>query len=243
MIDLGVNIDHVATLRQARRAQEPDPVWAASLCELAGAHNITVHLREDRRHIQDRDLELLRKTIRSKLNMEMANVPEIVRIAVKIRPDQITLVPEKRMELTTEGGLNVMGHLSLLRRTIQSLQREGIQAGLFIDPDPKQVEASQKAGADFVEFHTGRFADAASEKDQNLELHKLCQCGEKAFSLKLAVHAGHGLHYLNIHKIAKLPHLEEVNIGHSIISRAVFVGLEEAVREMIQLIRKNQPLE
>jgi pyridoxine 5-phosphate synthase len=237
MIHLGVNIDHVATLRQVRHAVEPDPVWAAAICELAGAHNITVHLREDRRHIQDRDLDLLKKTARTKLNLEMANVSEIIEIALRIKPDQITLVPERRKELTTEGGLDVRKNIKPLKESVKKFANEPIEVGFFIDPDSQQVEASHEAGAYFVEFHTGRFASAHNEKDQDDELQNLIHSSETAYRLGLKVHAGHGLHYQNIHKIVKVPYLEEVNIGHAIISRSVFVGLENAVREMLNLIR------
>lgn len=237
MIRLGVNIDHVATLRQVRRAAEPDPVWAASLCETAGAHNITVHLREDRRHIQDRDLELLRKTVRSKLNLELANVPSMLKIALGIKPDQITLVPERREELTTEGGLDVRKNFKISKESVKKLKSAGIETGFFIDADPGQVDAARESGADFAEFHTGKFADAKMNSDQRRILESLFEEGMHAHNLGLKVHAGHGLHYLNIHQIAKMPYLEEVNIGHSIISRAVFTGLEKAVREMLELIR------
>jgi pyridoxine 5-phosphate synthase len=237
MIHLGVNIDHVATLRQVRKEIEPDPVWAAALCELAGASNITVHLREDRRHIQDRDLELLRKTVRTKLNLEMANVPEIIKIALRVKPDQITLVPERRQELTTEGGLDAVKHRSSLRESVKKFKNTSIQVGFFIDPISSQVDAAHEAGAHFIEFHTGRFAYAKSERDQENELQNLFRSSEVAHQFGLRVHAGHGLHYQNIHKVVKVPYLEEVNIGHAIISRAVFVGLENAVREMLALIR------
>jgi pyridoxine 5-phosphate synthase len=236
VIRLGVNIDHVATLRQARQAAEPDPVWAAALCELAGAHNITVHLREDRRHIQDRDLELLRGSIRSKLNLELANVPGMLSIALRVKPDQVTLVPERRQELTTEGGLDVRKNLKILKETVKKLKRSGIAAGFFIDSDPAQIEAAHEAGAEFIEFHTGPFANAQKVSLRNKILTGLFEESRHAHALGMKVHAGHGLHYLNIHLIVKMPHLEEVNIGHAIISRAVFVGLEKAVKEMLDLM-------
>ena len=253
MIHLGVNIDHVATLRQvrfalaktrqARRAQEPDPVLAATLCESAGAHNITVHLREDRRHIQDSDLKLLRKALHSKLNLELANVPSMVRIALRVKPDQVTLVPEKRRELTTEGGLDVLRNKRSLQETILCLSKAGIQTGLFVNPQLRQVKASQETGASFIELHTGRFANAQGAKAQKRELKALSQAAETAHSLGLKVHAGHGLHYRNIHEALRIPYLEEVNIGHAIVSRSVFAGLEKAVREMLELIKNFNPCE
>lgn len=240
MIHLGVNIDHVATLRQARQSTEPDPAKAAAACETAGAHNITVHLREDRRHIQLKDVEILRKTVRWKLNLEMANIPEMVKIALKIKPDQATLVPEKRQELTTEGGLNTVKHLKSLSQTLQRLKNQGIDSGLFIEPSEVQVRAACQAGASFVEFHTGRFANAKNPKGQKRELSLLKQTARQAHDLGMKVHAGHGLNYCNVHHMMKIPYLEEVNIGHAIVSRAVFVGLEKAVREMLKLISKHR---
>ncbi|MBI1883088.1 MAG: pyridoxine 5'-phosphate synthase [Chlamydiae bacterium] len=237
MIHLGVNIDHVSTLRQVREAREPDPVWAAAVCELSGAHNITVHLREDRRHIQDRDLEILKKTVRSRLNLEMASIPSILKIALQIKPDQVTLVPEKREELTTEGGLDVERHKNSLQTTLKKLQAVGIAAGLFIEPNLHQVEVSQEAGAQFVEFHTGNYANAATPKKQEEALKLLFRSAQLAHQYGLVVHAGHGLHYLNILPILKMPYLEEVNIGHAIVSRAIFVGLERAVKEMLALMK------
>ncbi len=242
MIHLGINIDHIATLRQARQGVEPDPVWAASICELAGAYNITVHLREDRRHIQSRDLVLLRETVKSKLNLEMGNNSQILREALAVKPDQVTLVPERREELTTEGGLNVIKHRSSLLSSIQKLQKKGIETGVFIEPDEDQVKASSEIGVSFVEFHTGRFANAKNLKVQEKELILLCQAAEEAHGLNLHVHAGHGLNFLNIHPIKKMPYLEEVNIGHAIISRAVFMGLQNAVQEMLNLLRVPSPL-
>lgn len=236
MIHLGVNIDHVATLRQSRRGSEPDPVWAAAVCELAGASNITVHLREDRRHIQDRDVEILKKTIRSKMNLEMANVSAIINFAIRIQPDQVTLVPEKREELTTEGGLDVVLNRSSLKKNIKILKNAGIITGFFIDASADQVEASRELEAGFVEFHTGRFAHTRDETHRRRELEKLFHAAEMSHQMGLGVHAGHGLHYLNIHRIREMPYLREVNIGHAIVSRAVFVGLENAVREMVSLL-------
>ena len=234
MLHLGVNIDHVATLRQARykglREGEPDPLTAAREVEAAGAHGITVHLREDRRHIQDRDVRLLRKTIRTRLNLEMADVPEIVAIAESIRPDEVCLVPEKRAEVTTEGGLNVAG--KSLPKTIARLKKAGILVSLFVDPDPKQIRAAADFGAQFIELHTGRYAIRGKG-----ELKKLIAGAELAHELGLRVNAGHGLNYENTRGIFAVPHLETLNTGHAIISRAVFVGLRQAVREMLALLK------
>lgn len=232
MLKLGVNIDHVATLRQARYKAgggEPDPVIAAKEVELAGAHGITAHLREDRRHIQDRDVRLLRQAIRTRLNLEMADVPEIVAIAEEIRPDEVCLVPEKRAEVTTEGGLNVTG--KSLPRTIARLKKAGIAVSLFIDPDLKQVRASADAGAEFIELHTGGYANGKAG-----ELQRVIAAAELAHQLGLRVNAGHGLNYQNTPGIRAVPHLETLNTGHSIISRAVFVGLQQAVREMLAIM-------
>jgi pyridoxine 5-phosphate synthase len=238
VIKLGVNIDHVATVRQARRGREPDPVWAAALCELSGADIITVHLREDRRHIQDRDLAILRRTVGVKLNLEMANVVEIVEIALKTAPDQVTLVPEKRQEVTTEGGLDVKGNLTALKKTAGRLRAAGILVSYFIDPEVSQIEASRKAGADFIELHTGAYANARTEAAVAKELRALVAAAEKGRKLGLRINAGHGLNYLNVRPILALAGLEELHIGHSIISRAIFVGLEKAVREMAAIIRE-----
>lgn len=229
MIRLGVNIDHVATVRQARRALEPDPVAAAVLALLGGADGITVHLREDRRHIQDADVRRLRQTLRTRLNLEMADVPEIVALAAKLKPDEVCLVPEKRAEVTTEGGLNVTG--PSLPRTIARLQKAGILVSLFIDPDPKQVRAAAAVGANFIELHTGRYA-----RHGKVELKKLIAAAELAHQLGLRVNAGHGLNYQNTAAIRAVPHLETLNTGHAIISRAVFVGLRQAVREMLAIM-------
>jgi pyridoxine 5-phosphate synthase len=232
VLKLGVNIDHIATLRQARYKAgdgEPDPVAAAREVELAGAHGITVHLREDRRHIQDRDVHRLRQTIRLRLNLEMADVPEIVAIAEEIRPDEVCLVPEKRAEVTTEGGLNVTG--KSLPRTITRLKNAGIAVSLFIDPGPEQVRASADAGAQYIELHTGAYASGKKG-----ELKKLIAAAELAHKLGLRVNAGHGLNYQNTPGILAVPQLETLNTGHSIVSRAVFVGLGQAVREMLALM-------
>ena len=220
MPKLGVNIDHVATLRQARRAIEPDPVWAASICELAGCDSIVVHLREDRRHIQDRDVEILRKTVRTRLNLEMSINKEIVGIARRIRPDQATLVPEKRQELTTEGGLDVKGNLGQVKKAVGGLTIKGIAVSLFIDPDKLQIEASKKAGVNIIELHTGNYAEAKSGAEIKHELNKLREAVNFGKKLGLVVNAGHGLTYQNVATVAKIPGIEELNIGHSIISRA-----------------------
>jgi len=233
---LGVNIDHVATIRQARRTIEPDPVWAAALVELGGAHGITIHLREDRRHIQDRDVRVLRETVQVKLNLEMATSEEIVQIALETRPHQVTLVPEKREELTTEGGLDVISNRERVGEVIRRLQGAGIEVSLFIDPDAAQIEASRELGATAIELHTGCYADALTESGQYSELAKLTQAGEVARKLGLLLHMGHGLTYRNVVPVARIPEVAELNIGHSIIARAVLVGLERAVREMRELI-------
>jgi pyridoxine 5-phosphate synthase len=235
---LGVNIDHVATLRQARRGREPDPVWAAALAELSGADGITVHLREDRRHIQDRDLLLLRQTVQSRLNLELAAAEEIVRIACEVKPDEATLVPERRQEVTTEGGLDVVANLRAVEAAVARLREQGIHVSLFIDPNPRQIEAAHSLRADAVEFHTGRYADARAPEDRQRELDALRDAARFAAERLLHVHMGHGLNYLNVGAVAAIPAVEELNIGHSIVSRAVFVGLGQAVREMKELIRR-----
>lgn len=233
---LSVNIDHVATLRQARRGKEPDPVAAAVLAELAGADGIIVHLREDRRHIQDRDLELLRKTIKTRLNLEMANTEEMIRIALRVKPDLVTFVPEKRQELTTEGGLDVSGAREGLRKNIARLKREGIPASLFIDADPVQIRSSRAVGAGFVEIHTGRYADEADEDKRRVEFLRILRSIRLALRLKMRVNIGHGLNYQNVLPFREVSGIEDYSIGHSIISRAVLVGLDRAVREMKSLI-------
>jgi pyridoxine 5-phosphate synthase len=232
MVRLGVNIDHVATLRQARGGREPDPVWAAVLAELGGADGITIHLREDRRHIQDRDLRLLRETVQVRLNLEAAAAPEIVAIALEVRPDQVTFVPERRAELTTEGGLDVVGQRDRVGEAVARCRGAGLEVSLFIDPEPAQVEISAKLGAAAVEMHTGRYADAVNAAARDRELAALCRAGEAAVAAGLALHAGHGLNYQNVGPVARLASMAELNIGHSIVSRAVFVGFERAVREM-----------
>jgi pyridoxine 5-phosphate synthase len=233
---LGVNIDHVATIRQARMGAEPDPVHAAVLAELAGADGITIHLREDRRHIQDRDLRVLRETVKVPLNLEMAASEEIIRIALEVRPDMATLVPEKREELTTEGGLDVRLNRDKVADAVRVLKDGAIFVSLFIDPDLDQVKESKKAGADAVEIHTGSYADARTYEASHREFEKIFEACKLAHKLGLTVNAGHGLNYQNVRQIAKIKEIYELNIGHSIISRAVLVGLERAVREMKQLI-------
>lgn len=236
MAKLGVNIDHVATIRQARRTIEPDPVWAASLAELGGADGITVHLREDRRHIQDRDVRVLRDTVQVKLNLEMAAEPEITRIALDVQPDQCTLVPEKREEVTTEGGLDIVGNREKVRRCVDQLLEAGIEVSLFIDADVDQIEASRELNVHGVELHTGRYADAESAEAQQEELAKLITAGEVAVRHGLKLHMGHGLTYRNVQPVARIENVDELNIGHSIVSRAVLVGFESAVREMKRLV-------
>ena len=236
MPTLGVNIDHIATIRQARRTVEPDPVAAAVLAELAGADGITVHLREDRRHIQDRDVRILRESVRTHLNLEMAATEEMVQIALEIQPDYITLVPERREEVTTEGGLDIIAGGDRLADTVQTLQNGGIPVSLFIDPNPEQIKASEKAGAKFIELHTGTYAEAKGETEQAKQLALLAQSCEQARDLGLRVNAGHGLTYWNVYPVAAIAGMEELNIGHTIISRAALVGMERAVREMKQAI-------
>ena len=237
MPKLSVNVDHVATVRQARGGKNPDPVAAAFIAELAGAEGIIVHLREDRRHIQDRDLELLRKTVKTKLNLEMANTEEIVKIALRIKPDMVTFVPEKRRELTTEGGLNVRANRKPLKESIQRLKKEGILSSLFIDGDAAQVRASKAAGADFVEIHTGKYADAPDERTREEEFGRIVRAIRQAHRLGLRVNIGHGLDYQNVSPFTAIPEVEEYSIGHSIIARSVLVGLDRAVREMKELIQ------
>jgi pyridoxine 5-phosphate synthase len=237
MTRLGVNIDHVATVRQARRTIEPDPVWAASLAELGGADGITLHLREDRRHIQDRDLRVMKETVQVKLNLEMAAADEVTRIALDVCPDQATLVPEKREEVTTEGGLDVIGNRERVRACIEKLQNAGIEVSLFIDPDLRQIDAAVELGVPAVELHTGRYADAESAVDQEQEYQTLVQAGAHAVSAGLLLHMGHGLTYRNVSRIATIPDVGELNIGHSIVARAVMVGMVQAVREMKALVQ------
>ena len=265
MLKLGVNIDHVATLREARyrgrRAGEPGPVEAARICEAAGAHGITAHLREDRRHIQDHDIWQLREAVTTRLNLEMANTPEIVAIALKLKPEIVCLVPERRQEVTTEGGLDVAANEKAITETRQRMNDAGIEVSLFIAPDARQIAASARTGSQFIELHTGSFAEAfskscrgrgdeaqtqmdletpyvvADDSENAAELQRLTAGAEQAHALGLQVNAGHGLNYVNLPVLRRVPHLVELNIGHSIISRAVFVGLEKAVREMLALLR------
>jgi len=237
MTRLNVNVDHVATVRQARGGIEPDPVLAAYLAELAGAEGIVVHLREDRRHIQERDVWILRETVKTKLNLEMAPTAAMVKIAADVKPDMATLVPEKRQELTTEGGLDTAGNLKEIKSVVKKLQKEGIFVSLFINPDPAQIKASLATGADMVEIHTGAYADAPDEAGKDAELSRIRKAVKKAYDSGLRVSAGHGLNYFNVIQIAAIEEIEELNIGHSIISRAVTAGMDLAVRDMIDLIR------
>jgi pyridoxine 5-phosphate synthase len=234
-IALGINIDHVATLRQARRARYPDPVHAALLAEQAGADNITLHLREDRRHIQDADVTALAGLLQTRMNLEMAHTPEMLAIARGVRPADCCLVPERRAEVTTEGGLDVAGAAAALRESCAALAGAGIRVALFIDPDPVQVEASARAGAPVVELHTGRYAEARGG-DAARELGRLREAARQAAQAGLEVHAGHGLHYHNVQPVAAIPQVVELNIGHAIVARALFAGLEAAVREMKALM-------
>lgn len=236
MPTLGVNIDHVATVRQARMTNEPDPVWAATLAELGGADGITLHLREDRRHIQERDLHLLGQTVAVKLNLELACSEEVLKIACQARPHQATLVPERREEVTTEGGLDVVGQRGKVAEAVKQLQEAGIIVSLFLDPDSKQIEAGLATGATAVELHTGAYAHASANFAAKKELEILLAAGKQVYDAGLTLHAGHGLTYRNVRPIAEIPHMCELNIGHSIISRAIMVGLEQAVRDMKRLI-------
>jgi pyridoxine 5-phosphate synthase len=241
MLKLGVNIDHVATVREARyrglKTGEPDPVQAALICESAGAHGITAHLREDRRHIQDRDVWKLREAIKTRLNLEMANTPEIIEIALQVKPEIVCLVPERRQEVTTEGGLDVVVNQTALTETRKRMNDAGIDVSLFIDPDIAQIEAAAKAGAQFIELHTGAFAGHFEDGSlREKELQRLVSGAEAAHEQGLRVNAGHGLNYDNLLALHAVPHLVELNIGHSIVSRAVFVGIDRAVREMLALM-------
>ena len=236
MARLGVNIDHVATLRQARGGQDPDPLAAAVLVELAGADGVVVHLREDRRHIQDRDLHLLREIIRTKLDMEMAADETMAKIALTLRPDLVTLVPEKRQELTTEGGLDVLTHKERVQQIITMMHDGGIPVSLFVEPDLGQIKTAHKVAADFVELHTGRYANAKHSKEADAEFEAITQAAKLAYKLGIGVNAGHGLNYQNVKRLTHIPEIVEYNIGHSIIARAVLVGLDQAVREMKALL-------
>jgi pyridoxine 5-phosphate synthase len=238
MVRLGVNIDHVATLRQARGGREPDPVWAAVQAELGGADGITIHLREDRRHIQDRDARLLRQTVQVRLNLELSLDEDIIAIALNLRPDQATFVPERREEVTTEGGLDVASQRARVGAALSRCRDAGIETALFIDPDPRQVAVAVELRADAVELHTGRYADAPAGPDRARELAALRTAGAAVVSAGLELHAGHGLNYQNVAPVARLENMEELNIGHSIVSRSVFVGLKQAVSEMKSCIEQ-----
>ena len=240
MIRLGVNIDHVATIRQARRAKEPDPVAAAVLATLGGADGITIHLREDRRHIQDRDVELLRQTVTTRLNLEMANVDEIVAMALRIKPDEATLVPEKRQELTTEGGLDLLANEARTGSVVSRLLDGGIHVSLFIDPDLAQIDLAKKLRADAIEFQTASYSEATGSAATARELKRLEAATAHATTLGLHIHMGHGLDYQNVRPIVRIPGIEELNIGHSIVSRSVLVGMERAVREMKQVMNEQR---
>jgi pyridoxine 5-phosphate synthase len=239
MIRLGVNIDHVATLRQARRTDYPSLLEAAALCEKAGAHGITIHLREDRRHIQDADVYALRETLSTRMNLEMANNPDIVRIALEVKPEEVCMVPERRQELTTEGGLDVVGQRDALAPVVEALSEAGIAVSLFIDPDAQQVEAASAIGAPTIELHTGAYAEHTGT-ERKKELARLTDAAQRAHALGLVVNAGHGLTLDNVDPILAIPHLNTLNIGHSIVCRALFVGIEQATREMLEKLQQRQ---
>jgi pyridoxine 5-phosphate synthase len=234
---LCINIDHIATLREARGGLEPDPVTAAHVCELAGADGIVCHLREDRRHINDRDVRLLRETVKTKLDLEMAATEEIVAFAIETLPDMATLVPERRQELTTEEGLDVKGHLHQLRDVVQRLQQHDIEVSLFIDPVPQQIEAARETGADKIEIHTGEYANARTEEKRRQLLDVVRDAARRARELGMGVNAGHGLNYLNLSPVRTITEIEEVSVGHAVIARALFVGMDRAVKEMLALTR------
>jgi len=237
MADLCVNVDHVATIRQARLGIEPDPIFAAVIVEMAGADGIVVHLREDRRHIQDRDLRLLRQIVKTRLTMEMAATEEMIQIAGEVKPDIVTLVPERRQELTTEGGLDVLGFEEHIRDSVSKLHDAGIPVSLFIDPDQAQIEAASRTHAECIEIHTGRYADAPTEQKEDEEFDLIASCAGQAKDLGLRVHVGHGLNYRNTGRLVPLTEIEEFSIGHSIVSRAVLVGMEQAVKEMLKIVK------
>lgn len=237
MPKLGVNVDHVATLREARKAVEPDPVLAARIAEAAGCDSIVCHLREDRRHINERDLYLLRKTVKTRLNLEMSITKDIVEIALDVKPDEATLVPERRKELTTEGGLDCTKNKRMIANVINRLKKQQVIVSLFIDPKKNQIEAAKNLGAEFIELHTGEYANAEGERNKKAQLRRLIDSTRYAVDLGLRVNAGHGLNYNNVVRVASICGIEELNIGHSIISRAVFVGLDRAVKEMLALIK------
>ena len=233
---LHVNVDHVATIREARKTSEPDPVYAALQAEQAGAAGITIHLREDRRHIQDRDLRLIRELVQTKVNFEMAATEEMVRIAIQTDPEIVTLVPEKREEVTTEGGLDCIANASTLKSRIGDLKNAGIRVSLFIDPDTNQINMAKELGADDIELHTGEYANARSDEQKAKQLARLENASIHGHDIGLQINAGHGLTYFNVEPVAALPHVEELNIGHSIIARSVYVGIQQAVRDMLELI-------
>ena len=237
MPNLMINIDHVATLRQARGSYYPDPVYAAGIAEMAGASGIIVHLREDRRHINDRDVRILRQVVRTKLNLEMAATAEMVAIAQEILPDMVTLVPEKREELTTEGGLDVVGNREKIAAAVRDLLGKAILVSLFVDADASQVKAAREVGADMIEIHTGHFSDAEGSSKRAEELKRVNAAAIEGKALGLGVNAGHGLHYHNVRDVAVIPEIDELSIGHSVMARALFVGLDRAIRDMLDLIR------
>jgi pyridoxine 5-phosphate synthase len=239
MADLCINIDHVATIRQARGGMEPDPVTIAGIVEIAGADGIVVHLREDRRHIKDRDLRLLRQTIKTRLTLEMAATDEMIEIATQVKPDIVTLVPEKREELTTEGGLDVVNLQRHVSGAVARLHDAGVLVSLFVDPEQRQVEAAEQTGTDCIEIHTGLYADAPSPDVEDMEFEKILTIARAAMDLGLRVHAGHGLNYRNTARIAAISEIQEFSIGHAVIARAVFVGIERAVQEMLALVQKG----
>lgn len=237
MAKLGVNIDHIATLRQARKGTFPDPLYAASICEKAGCDSIVAHLREDRRHINDNDIKRLKQGVKTRFNLEMSLAQEIVDIACVIKPDQVTLVPEKRRELTTEGGLDILKQKSKIKETVKKLTGNGMQVSLFIDPDKKQISAASETGAKIIELHTGTYAGAKSQRQRNKLLLELVNAASFARSLSFIVSAGHGLDYDNVQEVSRIPGIEELNIGYSIVCRGIFTGLETAVKEMLRLMR------
>ncbi|MCX5707211.1 MAG: pyridoxine 5'-phosphate synthase [Candidatus Omnitrophica bacterium] len=238
MLKLGVNIDHVATLREARAGIEPEPLFAALICEVSGADSIVAHLREDRRHIKEDDLYNLKKVIKLRLNLEMSVAPRIIKIACKSKPDQATFVPEKRQELTTEGGLDILASRHKIEKAVRRLSEAGIEVSLFIDPDPRQIDAVKKTGVRMIELHTGSYANARNMREEDKYFNKLKSAVAQAKAIGLEVFAGHGLNYVNVSRVAAIKGIEELNIGHSIISRAVFVGLGQAVKEMKNLINR-----
>lgn len=240
MPHLAINVDHVATIRQARGTTEPDPVTAAAICELAGAAGIVVHLREDRRHMQDRDIHLLRQTIKTRMNLEMGATKEMINIALDVVPDMVTLVPEKRQELTTEGGLDVLSQQKKIAKAIEKFTQKNIPVSLFVDPDSAQIEASHEVGATYVEIHTGRYADATTEDVRDREFQLISDSAQEAYQMGLRVNAGHGLDYQNTARVAALDTIDELSIGHAVISRSVFVGIDKAVREMLAIIQQAQ---